>query len=133
MVHVIASVGWLGAVGCLVVLTITGHLAAVVTLQAHLIPALAIITLLTGMVLSLGTQWGLVRHWWVMIKVVLAVAVVVGGVALTGPHAAGAVTAGVAESPRVMASSAGHLVALAVATGLSVIKPRGRPPWASGR
>lgn len=126
--HVIASVGWLGAIAASLVLTVQRHLAAVVTLQTELIPILAVATLATGAVLSLGTRWGLLRHWWIVAKLAIAVAVITGGILLTGPHAHEATT-DPATAPRVIGSTAGHLLALAAATALSVVKPRGATPW----
>jgi hypothetical protein len=34
---------------------------------------LALAALLTGLVMSLGTQWGLLRHYWVLISLVLTI------------------------------------------------------------
>lgn len=77
--HVAASVGWLGLTLCLLTLAISGATtASPATAEAAyramklfgdwlLIP-LALTTLATGLVMSLGTSWGLARHRWVMVK-----------------------------------------------------------------
>src|ERR687893_1628528 len=41
----------------------------------------AIGTLVSGALLSLGTKWGLLRHYWVATKLALCLAVIVTGVA----------------------------------------------------
>lgn len=41
--HVVASVGWLGAIAASLVLTVQRQLAAAVTLQTELIPILAVV------------------------------------------------------------------------------------------
>lgn len=81
--HVVSSVGWLGAVVAylaLVAAALTSEsdqavrsafLAMEVTYFA-LVP-LAIASLLTGVVQSLLTSWGLVRHYWVIFKLLLTV------------------------------------------------------------
>lgn len=128
LVHVIAGVSWLGAITCLFALALAGQATGIVTLQAHLVPVLAVATIVSGMVLSLGTRWGLVRHWWVIAKTALALLVIGGGIVLTGPHAQDAVSdPGVLR--QVITSTGGHVVALGLATGLSVFKPRGATRW----
>ena len=78
-VHVTSSVGWLGAVMAFLALAIVGlasqntqtvravYLAAVPITWYVLVP-LAVASLLTGLTSSLGTPWGLFRHYWVLFK-----------------------------------------------------------------
>jgi hypothetical protein len=79
--HVVASVGWLGLTLCLLVLSIAGATANgtdTATAEAAyrsmkifgdwLLAPLALATIVTGLVLSLGTPWGLARHRWVFVK-----------------------------------------------------------------
>jgi len=73
--HVTSSVGWLGAVASFLVLAIAGligdddqmvrsvYLATDLTTWFVIVP-LAFASLLTGLVVALGTQWGLFRHYW---------------------------------------------------------------------
>ena len=82
----------------------------------------------TGAVLGLGTAFGLVRHWWVVAKIAISVAVVVTDAVLVGRVAHDALVAGHAPAP-LYGSTIAHVVMLAVATILSVFKPRGRTPW----
>src|SRR5213082_3605560 len=80
--HVTFSVGWLGAVAAFLVLAIAGltnqdtqiahsaYFAMELTARFVIVP-LAFATLLSGLVQSLGTPWGLVRHYWVLVKLLL--------------------------------------------------------------
>jgi hypothetical protein len=82
--HLTVSVGWIGAVFAYLGLGVT----AVRTDDAELIRAmwsamdaigwyvivpLAVTSLLTGLLMALGTKWGLFRHYWVVISFVLTV------------------------------------------------------------
>jgi hypothetical protein len=77
--HVTASVGWLGAVAAFLVLSIVGIASrdgelvrsmylAMNLVGAFLIVPLSFLTLATGLIQSLGTSWGLFRHYWVVVK-----------------------------------------------------------------
>jgi hypothetical protein len=81
--HVVFSVGWLGAVVAFLSLGIAALGAEPATSRAAyigmnvvgggaLVP-LSIATLASGVIQSLGTKWGLFRHYWVMLKLVLTV------------------------------------------------------------
>lgn len=85
VVHVAASACWLGLTLGLLALgitaTTTGSAAtveasvrAMKTFADWLLLPLAFFTLLTGLLLSLGTQWGLARHRWVYTKFWLTLA-----------------------------------------------------------
>jgi hypothetical protein len=80
--HITSSVGWVGAVGAFLALAIVGvgsqdaqivraaYLAMHVTTWFVIVP-LCLAALLTGIVQSLGTTWGLFRHYWIVTKLVL--------------------------------------------------------------
>ena len=82
--HVVASVGWLGAVAAVLALAIAGlvtddaqtvravYLAMDLMGWSVLVP-LALASLLTGLVQALGTKWGLFRHYWVLFKLLINV------------------------------------------------------------
>jgi hypothetical protein len=81
--HIALSVGWLGAVVAFLTLAIGSlsrdqqlaracYLSMLVVARGALVP-LSIGTLVSGVVQALGTQWGLFRHWWILVKLVLAV------------------------------------------------------------
>ena len=80
----------------------------------------------TGVALSLGTAWGLVRHWWVVAKIGIAAAVIVTDVSVISSATANAVSTGTASSP-LRDGTVAHCVVLAVATGLSASKPNVAP------
>jgi hypothetical protein len=80
--HIICSVGWIGAAAAYLALGV----AAEVNMQPQIVRAawigmelsgwlvivpLGCLALLTGLVLSLGTPWGLFKHYWVVIALVL--------------------------------------------------------------
>jgi hypothetical protein len=83
-VHVAASVGWLGAIAAYIALNVPALTASDedVVRAAYLmmepvawfaVVPLAITTLVTGIVQALGSPWGLLRHYWVLISLVLTV------------------------------------------------------------
>ena len=135
--HVIGSVGWVGLVVTMLVLGVAAAItdeaplaAAGHSLMARvgtaIIPAFAIATLGTGIVLSVATPWGLFRHHWVVVKLVLGAAVIVTGIALTDRWIQQAlIEAGPARS-LLVAGSAAHLLMLGAATVISVDKPWGK-------
>ncbi|GAA0554192.1 hypothetical protein GCM10010172_40990 [Paractinoplanes ferrugineus] len=95
----------------------------------------ALICLVTGLVLGWGTRWGLVRFWWVTIKLVLNVVLCTLILVLLRPTMPEAYAYGVAVaagSPVTMEANGlimppiVSLTALTVATVLSVYKPWGR-------
>jgi hypothetical protein len=82
--HITLSVGWIGAVVAYLVLvvaamnsqspqTVRAAWIAMQLIGSHLIVPLALASLLTGLVMALGTSWGLFRHYWVLISVVLTI------------------------------------------------------------
>ena len=135
--HVLASVGWFGSA---VVVAFCGITAATTSdpalapalhraMQASLwvtIPA-GLLAFASGVLLGLGTTWGLVRHWWVVAKLAINLVVVVTDLVVVAPVVRDAV-AGLPPERALYGSTIAHCVMLAVATALSVFKPRGRTP-----
>lgn len=147
--HVVASVGWLGAVAAFLTLAIAAlisdepstvralYVAMEVLGTAVLVP-LSLASFASGLVQSLGTQWGLVRHYWVVLKAsitVLATGILLlylptlrllgdaaGSPALTDDRALLPST-----SPILHAGAATVILLLAVF--LSVFKPKGLTPY----
>lgn len=139
--HVVVAGGWLGLVVTMLVLGIAALPTDATTPPATLytvmeliggtvIPPLAVATLLTGLALSLLTPWGLVRHWWVVVKTMLGLTVIVTAISLTETWLQQAVTATTSGTAgvRLVATSAAHLAMLTFATIISVDKPWGRTP-----
>ena len=142
--HVTSSVGWFGAVVTVLVLAVVG----VTSREDHVVQAafvamdllgwtvlvpFAFAALVTGVVQSLSTPWGLFRHYWVVVKLVLtAVATVVlllhtstlGHLAEVATQP-GSSHAGMLRSPSPVLHSAAALAVLLTAAALSVYKPRG--------
>ncbi len=82
--HVTTSVGWLGAVAGFFVLsiagltstdaeTVRGAYVAMNLIGQYAIVPLSFAALLTGIIQSLGTPWGLFRYYWVVIKLALTI------------------------------------------------------------
>ena len=147
--HIACSVGWLGAVATSVALAVAGlvsqdgqvvrsaYLALEVLVRFVLVP-FSLAALFTGLVQSLGTPWGLFRHYWVVVKLLInlgSIAVLLAylqtlsalaDVAAQTP-AGGDLARLRSPSPVVHAGAA--LLLLVVATVLSVYKPRGVTPY----
>jgi len=141
--HVMSSVGWLGAVVVFLALAIVGLTSqdARMVRGAYLVmePAawfvlvpLAFASLLTGLVQSLCTTWGLFRHYWVLFKLLIATfATIILLIYMeTFSFMAGVAADPTADldvvrnsSPKLHAVLA--LLLLLVATVLAVYKPRG--------
>jgi uncharacterized membrane protein len=79
--------------------------------------------LLTGLALTRVTKWGVRRHHWVTVKLGLILSVILVGSLVLGPSVAAMQQGGDAELPIVL-GSAYDVLALTLATGLSVYKPR---------
>jgi hypothetical protein len=141
--HVAATVGWLGAISVFVALAIVGltsedaqtvrgvYLVMDPAARFVLVP-LAFASLLTGVVQGAGTHWGLVRHYWVVFKLVItAFATVVLVVYLAtfsrmaDVAADPAADVGAVRNPSPLLHAAVALLLLLIATVLAVYKPRG--------
>jgi hypothetical protein len=144
VIHVAASVGWLGAVATslalgVIGLTADGELvrAAYLTLEPvgwYVLIPLSLASLLTGLVQSLGTSWGLFRHYWVLIKLVMnlfatgVLLLYMQTLAYLADRAEAAAPGSEATAPAdpsPVLHSAAAVVLLLVATVLSIYKPRG--------
>ena len=106
------------------------YLAMDLTYRSVVIP-LGLASLVTGLVSSFGTEWGLLRHYWVLVKLLLTIPasiLILMHVHLASVAAAEVLSSGDLSRLRfqlgVYASAA--LLVLLVATALSTYKPRGR-------
>ena len=143
--HITFSVGWLGAVAGFLALAIAGltskdaqlvraaYLAMKLTAWFVIVP-LAFASLLTGIIQSVGTAWGLFRHYWVLAKLVLTVFATV--VLLLKMKLIGYLAGVAAETTlsgaelrtlriQLVVHAAGGLLVLLAITALSVFKPWG--------
>jgi hypothetical protein len=143
--HIAVSVGWLGLDLGMLALGLTGlgsddpetvraaYRAMAVLADAVIIP-ISLLTLLTGVLLGLGTTWGLLRYWWVLVKLGITVGAALASLlalrstihhAVALLPAAGPVDVGAAAASLVAAPSVA-LCLYTAATVLSVYKPWGR-------
>ena len=148
-VHVTSSVGWLSAVASFLALAVAGltsqdiqrvraaYLAMELTAWFVIVP-LSLASPLTGIVQSLCTAWGLFRHYWVLMKFLITIpstlllllhmqpichlARVVAETRLASGDLAGL-------RIQLVANAGAALLALLVASALSVYKPRGMTPY----
>jgi hypothetical protein len=141
--HITFAVGWLGSVAGFLALAIAGlrsqdtQIMNSAYLGMDLIARFVILPfsfapLITGPILSLGTPWGLFRHYWILAKLVITILSTIILVIHMQPishlsHLAIDGTLSSADSLRtqMVAASGAALVALIIATALAVYKPRG--------
>ena len=143
--HITFSVGWLGAVVPYLALTIAGLTsqdaqmvrAAYLSMELigwFVIVPLSLAALLSGLVQSLGTPWGLFRHWWILVKFLLttgATVVLLGhmqAVSRMSRIAAETTLSGAdfrALRVQLVVHAAGGLLVLLAVTALSLFKPWG--------
>jgi uncharacterized membrane protein len=154
--HIVVSVGWLGVTVAKLALGITAATTGdpdssrALYLSAGVVdavfPPAAIGTVLTGVLLSLGTKWGLLQHYWVTTKLVLTVGVIATGVFLvdgmigqsiatqSGQAADAGTILGFALAPASLVSlSVAHVLMLGAATAISVYKPWGKTRFSRSR
>lgn len=141
-VHVIASVGWIGAAAAYLALGVAAAISdRALTVRAAwigmeltgwlVIVPLGSLAYLTGLLMSLGTQWGLIRHYWVLIALVLTTLAVTVLVVHMPTVTAAADVARAADDPAVLqlggdvAHAALGLLVLVVVAVLNLYKPRG--------
>ena len=147
--HVSSSVGWLGAVAGFLALAISGlvssdaqtvraaYIAMELTAWFVIVP-LSLASPLTGLVQSLGTTWGLFRHYWVLIKFLITIPATI--LLLLHMRPIGHLAHVVAETTltrgdlaglriQIVADAGAAILVLLVATTLSVYKPRGLTPY----
>ena len=140
--HLTCSVGWIGAVVAYLALgvaavtsqdapTVRAAWIAMELTGWYVIVPLALAALLTGLVMALGSPWGLFRHYWVLISLVLTILATVvlllhmptvSSLADLARTADGAHLGGLGGD---LVHPGLGLVVLLVITGLNVYKPRG--------
>ena len=147
--HIASSVGAMGAVAAFLALALVGlgggePQAAASAYQAMEVIAwvvilpLVVASLITGLVQSLGSEWGVFRHYWVVAK--LGINVLAAGILLLHMRPIG-ILARAAESHasidgnlskvqvQLAVNAAAAILVLMVATALSIYKPRGLTPF----
>jgi hypothetical protein len=150
IVHLTASVGWIGAVVAYLALVIAAMNSpddqmvsatgiAMKLIGWYVIIPLALASLLTGLIMSLGTKWGLFRHYWVIFSLILTLIAV--GILLQHMHPASFLVGAAADPhsadvsrlrsglPSELLHSGVGLLVLVVVQVLNVYKPRGVTPY----
>lgn len=151
VVHVWSAGAWIGLDVAMAALVVTALRTGDVSLRAALFRALGVVVvwpltvaglvcLASGVVLGLGTRYGLVRFWWVAVKLVINVLLSTLVLLLLRPNAqaladdgrrlAAGESVGVDVSSLVMPPTV-TMIALTFAFYLSVAKPWGRTPAGS--
>lgn len=146
ILHLVSTMLWLGAAASYIPIAIyvLTHTEAdmirsgiqIMTLVVNgIVVPVAIIALLTGIVLSLGTRWGLSRHYWVFIKLLLTVFAVsmllsyaldlnsVSGIAAQATLSSADLA--LLQDPSHLSHPIGSVIIVLTATFLSVYKPKG--------
>jgi uncharacterized membrane protein len=153
VVHIIAGLSWIGIDIALLPLlyaaytsgdpvVVASALRAISLVIPPTVPVLSLAILISGLLLGLGTTWGLTRYWWVLAKLALSILMTVlvftvlvpAVTSLEVQAAAGATAQALRNSlgraltalifPPVVSASM-----LSLATILSVFKPWRRTPW----
>ena len=149
-VHVIGSVGWVGAAAAYLVLgiaaassdrpsTVRAAWIGMELLGWQVVVPLGCLALLTGLIMSVGTPWGLVRHYWVLIALVLTTLALAVLIMHMPAVTAGADLARTLDDRAVIGLGgdvvhpASGLVVLIVVAVLNIVKPRGMTRYGQRR
>ena len=146
--HIVSAGAWLGIDVMVAVLVLTGRFGTTGEVRGLAYQALGtfvvwpmlgsgLICLSTGIVLGLGTRWGLVRYWWVAVKLVLNLVLCTlilvalrPGMGEVADYGRALSTGGDVTAPGAVSDMffppAVSLTALTFATVLAVAKPWGR-------
>lgn len=152
VVHIGTSVGFMGAVAVFLCLAVVGLLAgnhasanafyAVMrTITWWVIVPLAFASIAVGVLQAALSPWGLVRHYWVVVK--LAMTALITAVLMIQTPSIDALGL-IAASPEAMMGDIGArysvlvhsgagMIAITVVLVLSIVKPRGLTGWARNR
>jgi uncharacterized membrane protein SirB2 len=133
-VHIASSVALLGSCAAIVAIHVRAAstsdpgLAASAYELLGMFPTLfgiplSLISLASGVTLGLGSRWGVLRYRWVTAKLVLLLAVIVVGALILGPQTTAMADDGSGSQTALIAASAWDVLALTLATCLSVYKP----------
>ena len=153
LVHILTSVGLFGmtivSVALATIVSATGSdtathravLQILDTVDLVLLPPIALGALVSGVVLSIGTHWGLFNHVWIVTKLVLTIAVILTGATVIRSAVSAAL--GLTTRPDFVTDGEGvvgslllilltmyslHLALLGGATAITVFKPWGMTP-----
>jgi hypothetical protein len=134
VLHIVSAGVWVGmeiVMGILVFIAFSDAGLALACYQAlaqfAVWPLLTtgVLCLLSGVVLGLGSKYGLVRYWWVTVKLILNVALCVLILVALRPGVLAAAAGGPADRAMIFAPITSTII-LIFATVLAVFKPWGR-------
>jgi hypothetical protein len=146
--HFTRAVGWIGAVAGYIALdvaaatsqdpnTLRAAYLAMELIAWYVIVPLAFASLLSGLIMSLGTRWGLLRYYWVLISLLLTIIATI--VLLVETHTISYFADRAADPTtssddlralgNTLVHSVGGTVMLLVILVLNVYKPRGMTPY----
>lgn len=148
--HLVFAIGWIGAVLAYLALATAAEVsdspdtvrAAWIAMEItgwYVIVPLAVASLTTGVIMAIGTRWGLFRHYWVVFSLVLtsfATAVLVLHMPTVSSQADAARDADAAQLARVGSDLEHPLIGLFVLLAvliLNVYKPRGMTRYGQRR
>jgi hypothetical protein len=142
--HITLAVGWIGAVASYIALDVAAAISqdaqtlraaylAMEVMAWYVIVPLALASLLSGLVKSVGTKWGLFRHYWVLISLLLTIIATVvllvetQTISYFADRAADPTTSSddLRALGNTLVHSVGGTVVLLVILVLNVYKPRG--------
>ena len=145
LVHILSAGSWIGVDVTMAVLVFTARVTDDPATAALCYRALrlfavwpmvgsGIVCLASGILLGLGTKYGLLRYWWVAVKLVINVALCTLILLALRPSVLDVAAYGTATADQNTATAAGSLIfpaivsptALLIAMVLSVFKPWGR-------
>lgn len=145
VVHISASVGWIGAIVAFLVLAVQGinanntvsmkaaYLAMAWTSCYALVPFGAV-AFVSGILESLSTAWGLLRYYWIVIKLMLTIGANIAlwlhmqpilALASTASNSFGRIPSLDHAREQLIVDACVALTLLLTMTALSVVKPRG--------
>jgi hypothetical protein len=145
--HVTTSVGWIGAVLVFLALaaiglsspderTVRGAYLVMAPAAWFVLVPLAHASLVSGIMMSLGTAWGLFRYYWVVLKLVITafstvILLIYMGTfrQMAGVAADPVVELGLVRNPSPLLHAVLALALLLAATVLAIYKPFGTTPY----
>ncbi|MBI2861106.1 MAG: DUF2269 domain-containing protein [Chloroflexi bacterium] len=143
-VHIAVSVGWIGAVFAYIAIvvatpasqnarTVPAAWIALEPVMRYVLIPLAFASLLTGLVMAIGTRWGLFLHYWVIISFLLTIIATI--VLLTQVESVSILASAAGMTPLrgplwvYLLHPIGGLLVLLVVLALNVYKPECLTPY----
>lgn len=151
--HVTFSIGWFGLAAAVLVLAIAGLISddvgvvdaaygGTTLIWRFAIIPFALAAMTTGLIQALSTPWGLVRHYWVVVKFLLTFGAVVllllhtesllptlSAAAIDSSRGHVAAHSGIPPRIHLIVAASGTLLLLLVTTTLSIFKPWGKTAY----